>query len=428
MISSLMYTVFRTYLSKRVANDQLLSSARFRCYWISASLATAGSVVGGLALPLCAAIVLGATPAQMGILTACNAIPFALFALPAGIWLDRSRKLPILLGSKIVQAMALGSIPVAHWFGVLSMPWLYAVNIVFGTCSVAGGGAEQILLSQLVGRDRLVEAQSRLATTDSILRLTTPGLAGLLIQWLTAPIAILVNSIGFVASAWKLRGIDVAEPAPRASGAHPLRDMAEGFAFIWRHPLLRALAGSAGSWHLLYYGYAALQVLFATRDLGMSAGQIGSAHMLGGLGVFVSAMMLRTLNRRFGAGITITIGAAVTVFGFISMSLLPPSLFGSTDAPKVAFALLVFTHDVGVMLFFIPYQALRTKVTPDEMLGRMISTMRFLTVAIAPLGALAAGHIANQFSIRTSLVCVAAGGTILIFCMVRSKSIRNVRP
>jgi hypothetical protein len=422
-----MYTVFRTYLSKRLAGDELLASASFRRYWLSASLTSFGSLVGGLALPLCAALVLGATPAQMGILTACNAIPFAVFALPAGIWLDRSRKLPILLGSKIVQAIALGSIPFAYWFGVLSMPWLYAVSMALGTCSVVGGGAEQIFLSQLVGRDRLMEAQSRLATTDSVLRLLTPGIAGLLIQWLTAPIAIMVNAMGFVASVWKLRGIDVTEPAPKPSGAHPLTDIAEGFSFIWRHPLLRPLAWSAGSWHLLYYGYTALLVLFATRNLGMSAGQVGTAHMLGGLGVFVSAVTLRPLSRRFGSGVTITFGAAVTVFGFISMSLLPPSLFGSTDASKLAFALLIFTHDVGVMLFFIPYQALRTKVTPDEMLGRMVSTMRFLTVAIAPLGALAAGYIADHFSIRASMACVAVGGTVLILCMLKSKAIQGVR-
>ncbi|UGQ46974.1 MFS transporter [Massilia endophytica] len=423
-----MYTVFRSYLSKKLSGDELLSSVDFRRYWLSAMLSNFGSLVGGLALPLCGALVLHATPAQMGILTACQAIPFAFFALPAGVWLDRRRKVPILLGSKVAQAIALAVIPVAYWCGVLSMPWLYAVAATLGTCSVVGGGAEQIFLNMLVGRDRMVEAQSRFAATDSILRLFTPGIAGLLIQWLTAPVAIMVNSMGFVASVWKLRRVHVDEPEPRPSDKHPLHDIAQGFAFIWKHPLLRALAFGAGSWHLLYYGYTALLVLFATRELGMSAGQIGTAHMVGGLGVFVSSMVLRPLNRRYGEGIPILVGTAATVFGFVLMPLIPASLFGSTDASKIAFACLIFTHDCGVMLFFIPYQALRQKVTPDHMMGRMISTMRFLTVAIAPLGALCAGYVADHFSIRTSMACVAVGGLALLLYMLASRPIRSVRP
>ncbi|TWI60870.1 putative MFS family arabinose efflux permease [Pseudoduganella lurida] len=419
---------FITSIAERWRSDPLLASPDFRRYWTSMVLTSFGSQIGALALPLCAVLMLHATAAQMGILTAAAAIPYAFFALPAGVWLDRSRKLPILLGSKIAQGLSLASIPVAWWLDLLGMPWLYTVAAIQGTCSVIGGGAEQIFLTLLVGRERMVEAQSRFATTDSISRLLAPGLAGLLIQWLTAPVAIVVNAATFFISVWNMCRVKLQEAVPAPSDKHPLHDIREGFVFIWHQPLLRALAWTAGVWHLLFYGYSALTVLFATRELGMTAGMIGTAQMLGGIGVFVSSQLMRPLNRRYGPGVTILIGTAGTALGFVLMPTIPRDLFGSANATAAVYALLVFFFDCGVMLFFVPYLALRQKVTPDAMLGRMISTMRFLTVAVAPLGALLAGYVGDRFGVRTALYCIAAGGILLTAAMMASRPIRSVRP
>ena len=373
-------------------------------------------------------ILLRATPAQMGTLVAAQAIPFGLFALPAGVLLDRRRKLPIMLASESIQGITLASIAVAYWFGVLSIHWMYCTAFILGTCSVIGGGADQIFLTFLIGREALIEAQSKMAATDSASRLVAPGVAGLLIQWLTAPFAVLVNALGFGISVFNLSRVSVRDPRPAPSDKHPLRDIRDGLAFIWSQPLLRALAWGAGCWHLLFYGYTALGILFATRELGMTPGTLGAAQMLGGIGVFAASQLLKPLNRRFGAGVTILIGTASTTLGFVVMPMIPPALFGSHFASAVAYAGLAFFFDCGVMLFFMPYLALRQKVTPDEFLGRMISTMRFLTVATAPLGALAAGYIAEHYSIRTGLACVAAGGIVLTTAMIMAKPLRSVRP
>lgn len=406
----------------------MLRNVDFRRYWFSSVLNGFGGQVSALALPLCAVLLLHATPAQMGTLVAAQAIPFGLFALPAGVLLDRRRKLPIMLASESIQGITLASIAVAYWFGVLSIHWMYCTAFILGTCSVIGGGADQIFLTFLIGREALIEAQSKMAATDSASRLVAPGVAGLLIQWLTAPFAVLVNALGFGISVFNLSRVSVRDPRPAPSDKHPLRDIRDGLAFIWSQPLLRALAWGAGCWHLLFYGYTALGILFATRELGMTPGTLGAAQMLGGIGVFAASQLLKPLNRRFGAGITILIGTASTTLGFVVMPLIPPALFGSHFASAVAYAGLAFFFDCGVMLFFMPYLALRQKVTPDEFLGRMISTMRFLTVATAPLGALAAGYIAEHFSIRTGLGCVAAGGIALTTAMIMAKPLRSVRP
>ncbi|MES2264474.1 MAG: MFS transporter [Pseudomonadota bacterium] len=421
-------TAFRQYFSDKLNNDTLLRQAAFRRYWFSGILNDFGNYIGALALPLCSVLLLHATPAQMGMLVAAQAIPFALFALPAGVWLDRHRKLPILLFSQTVLGLSLASIPLAYWLDILSIAWIAVVSFMLGVCSVVGGGAEQVFLTFLVGRANLTEAQSRFASTDSVARLVAPGLAGVLIQALTAPVAMLVNAVSYFISVWNLRQLGVIDPQPAASDKHPLRDIREGFAFIWSQPLLRALAWGAGAWHLLFSGYNTLAILFATRELGMSPGMLGAAQTLGGIGVFASSVLVKPLSRRYGAGVTVQAGIAATALSFVLLPCIPRDLFGSAHASAAAFVALSFFFDCGVMLFLIAYASLRVSVTPDAFMGRMISTMRFLTVAMAPLGALAAGYMGGHFSIRTGLACVGAGGVGLTIAMLLSKPVRGVRP
>jgi MFS family permease len=419
--------LFRRYLNTKLSGDDLLRNRDFRRYWSAAILNGFGSYISALALPLCAALLLKATPSQMGMLGAAAAIPFALLALPAGVFLDRNRKLPILLASKAVQAVTLASIPVAYWLGMLSIHWMYAVSFICGGCNVVGGGAEQIFLTNLIGRDRLTDAQSKFGATDSASRLLAPGLAGMLIQWLTAPYAVMVNALGFIASILLLRNVDANDPKPPPSSKHPLRDIHDGFRFIWGQPLLRTLAWASGAWHMLFYGFAALHVLFATRELGMSAGMLGVAQMIGGIGVLVSSMMLKPLTRRYGAGGTMLIGISLCAFAYAVTPTIPAKLFGMPMASAIACAAMSFFLDCGVMLFLMPYTTMRQRVTPDEYLGRMVSTMRFLTVAVAPVGALAAGYIGEHFSIRTGLACVAAGGIALTIILALSATMRETR-
>jgi MFS family permease len=420
-------TSLRAGLSARLGHDRLLRSPDFRRFWLSSVLTNFGAQITNLALPLCAVLMLHATPGQMGTLGALQSLPYLLFCLPAGVLLDRRRRLPIMLWSDLLFALVLASVPLAYWFGLLSMPWLYAVGFLMGAGFVVGGSAEQVFLTFLVGREGLIDAQSKLAATQSAARLVGPGIAGMLVQLLSAPFAILFNVAGFAVSVWNLRRIGVREPAPAASTVHPLRDMIDGLHFVWRHPLLRTLAYAAGFWHFLFYGFAALQVLFANRVLGMAPGVLGMAQMLGGIGVLASSMLLKPLSRRFGSGGTILIGLCCTALGFVLMPAIPVTLFGSASATAIAYAIVVLLFDCGAMLFFMPYLSLRQRVTPDAYLGRMVSTMRFLTVATAPLGALAAGIVADHFSVRTGLACVAIGAVALAVSMLLGSDLRKVK-
>jgi predicted MFS family arabinose efflux permease len=329
------------------------------------------------------------------------------------VLLERRRRLPVKLCSDAMVAISLATVPLAWWQGWLSIHWLYVVEFVLGTGYVVGGGAEQVFLTFLVGRNGLIDAQAKFGATESASRLLGPGLAGILIQALGAPFAILCNVGGFMASILNLRRIQVREPQPEAPQSHALRDMLDGLAFVWRQPTLRLLAWTSAFWHLLFYGYTALYVLFATRVLGLSPGAMGTAQMLGGVGVFVGSMLLKPLSRRFGSGPTIVIGLCASSLGFLLMPAIPRDLLGSSTASAIAYAIVVFWLDCGALLFFLPYLALRQRVTPDAFLGRMTSTMRFLTVAMAPLGAAGAGMLGERFGVRGGLAFVAGGAALL---------------
>ena len=406
----------RQLLQRLIGNsldDGLLRNADFRRLWLTSALTQFGAQITLLALPICAVLMLHATPAQMGTLGALESLPFLLFGLPSGALLERCRRLPIMMCSDAMVATALASVPLAWWFDALTIHWLYAVGFVLGTGLVIGGSAEQVFLTFVVGRERLVDAHAKFAATESAARLIGPGMAGAMVQLLGAPIAILCNVAGFMVSLANLKRIRAREPQPAPAHTHPLRDIRDGLAFVWNQRVLRTLAWTSGAWHFLFYGYMALHVLFATRVLGMAPGVMGTAQMLGGAGILAGSVLVKPLSHRYGTGRAILVGLCSCALGYALMPAIPATLFGSTLASAIAYALVVFLLDCGATLFFVPYIALRQRVTPDAMLGRMVATMRALTVATAPLGALAAGALAERFSVRAGLMCIAAGGLLL---------------
>jgi Na+/melibiose symporter-like transporter len=301
-----------------------------------------------------------------------------------------------------------------------------AVGFTMGIGAVVGGSAEQIFLTFLVGRDGLVQARSKFGTTDAASRLLGPGLAGILIQVLSAPFAILFNVSAFVVSLWNLTRIRAKEPVPVFEPAHPMRAIVDGLRFIWHHPLLRTLGWTAAAWNVLFSGYVALQVLFATRVLGMSPGMLGTAQMLGGLGMLAGSLAMTPLSKRIGSGATILVGLCGTVIAF---ALLPciPAQAGPPTTTALAYGGVIFFLDMGALLFFIPYISLRQRVTPDAMLGRMTSTMRFLGVAGSPIGALLAGLAAEHIGVRAALAGVATGGVLLALTMAFGTQLRHVK-
>ena len=390
---------------------KLWRSRDFRTLWMSLTITHFGGQVTFLALPLTAALMLNASPLEMGILTAVEALPYTLFGLFTGVLVDRSRKLPLIIMADVGRGLALLAVPVAAWFGFLSMSVLYVVGFLVGLGSIIGWAAYQVFMTERVGRQNLVEANSRIALSDSSAQLIGPGLAGIFIHWLTAPFAILLDAIAFFSSAWMLKGIKPqASDAPKLAekGATVWQDAKEGLSLIWKNPVLRSLAWGLAIWQFLKHMYFAIVILFAARDLALSPGTIGAIWMLGGVGFLIASFWVQHANRRFGVGRVMLGGLFSTGVAWLMIALVSP---GSWTSLQLGVA--IFVLDLGAMLFFINYLTLRQSVTPDHLLGRVTSTMIFLSIACAPLGSLAGGLMAELFGSRTTIAVAGVGGLVL---------------
>jgi predicted MFS family arabinose efflux permease len=392
--------------------------------WGSLTVTSFGAQVTNLALPLTAALLLHATPWQMGVLVALETLPFALVSLHAGVLIDRVRKLPIVIVADVSRALALLAIPIAAYFGALSIEILFAVGFFCGVHNVVGGAAYQVLLAQLAGRARLVEANAKVILGETSATLVGPGLAGGLIQVLTAPFAILLDALAFLASALMLRRVrapyDVPSAGPNESVGAEIR---EGLKLVRDNRTLLALAWLAGLWQILHHMQIAVLILFATRDLGLSAGAIGITYMFGGVGCVLAAASAQRLCARFGVGPAIIHGLVLTALGWQAFGLVSGNPLAATVA--LGGAMLVFNF--GAVLYAINYLSLRQAITPDRLLGRMTATMRFLTVAVATLGSLAGGALATAIGLRRTLIVVGFLGLALTLCAVRWSPVRRHR-
>ena len=400
----------------------LLREATYRRLWTSILISSFGGQVTMLALPLTAAVLLHASATQMGVLTFTEIVPFVLFSLPSGVWLDRVRKLPVYVVGESGLALVVASVPLAWALGWLAMPWLYVVAFVIGTVYTTAGSAAQIVLTQVVTRDRLVEAHAKNALASSGAEVAGPGLAGALIKLVGAPLALLVDALLLLVSAAILRGIRVREAPARRADAHFWRDLKAGVRFVRGHRLLVALATAVGGWQLFNNAATVVQILFATRTLGLSAQSVGLAYVGLGVGTVLASSVGHRLSRRIGPGPCLVAGIGTCGAGWLVVSLVPANAWG-----VFAFAAMLFCFGVGAVLIFINFLALRQAVTPEPLLGRMTSTMRWLILLPAGPGALAGGWLGEHVGLRAALAFAGGGALLLALAAARHPLIRGLR-
>jgi MFS family permease len=400
----------------------LLRDAVYRRLWCSILISSFGGQVTMLALPLTAALLLHATPTQMGLLGAMEIAPFVLFSLPSGVWLDRVRKLPVYVAGELTLAVVVASIPLAWWLDWLSTMWLYAAAFAIGTVFTVAGSAAQIVLTQIVARDRLVEAHAKNALASSGAEVAGPGFAGMLIKLAGAPLALLVDALLLLLSAAVLRGIRVEERRPPADGPRFLRDLQAGLRFVATHRLLLTLALLVGGWQMCHQTAMVVQILFATRTLGLAEQAVGLCYAALGLGTVLASLYAHRLTRRIGPGPGLVCGLAVCGCGWLLQSLLPVSRLG-----VLGFALMLMLFGIGAVLIFITFLALRQAVTPQPLLGRMTSTMRWLTLLPAGPGALLGGWLGEHLGLRSAMVFAGLGALALALLGWRQATIWQLR-
>jgi len=403
------------------APGDLLRDAVYRRLWTSVLISSFGGQITMLAIPLTAAVLLHASPSQMGLLTAMEIIPFVLFSLPSGVWLDRVRKLPVYIAGELTISAAVLSVPLAWWTGHLHMDWLYVVAFIIGAVNTTAGSASQIVLTQVVPRERLVEAHAKNALASSGAEVAGPAVAGALIKLLSAPVALLADATLLLCSSTILRGVRVVESPAAHAGAF-WEELKAGLRFVRGNRLLVVLAACAGTWQLCHNAATVVNILFATRTLGLSEQSVGLSYVCLGLGTIVASLVGDRISRRIGPGPCLTLGFGLCAAGWALLAVAPVGPLG-----VACFVVNLVLFGLGAVLIFINFIALRQAVTPAPMLGRMTSTMRWLILLPAGPGALIGGWLGEHLGLRASLVFSASCATLLTLVAWRNPILRAVR-
>ncbi|MHB8460819.1 MAG: MFS transporter [Candidatus Limnocylindrales bacterium] len=417
----------------------VLRHADYRRYWTASTVSLFGTQVTQIAIPVIAVLVLRATPFEVALLTTIEFLPWILFTLPAGVWVDRLPRRRLLIAGDLGRAAMLVSIPLADAIGALTIWQLFVVGFVNGVCTVFFDVADQSYLPTVVARDDLVEGNAKLQVSASSAQILGQPVGGGIVALLTAPFAVIIDAASFVGSALliaRIRAVEaprvaapgvaapgVAAPgvaAPTANGGESAaggstavappregmrREIGEGLRYVLGNPYLRGIAASTSTSNLFSNIVFAVFAIYLYRDLGLVPAQVGLIGGAGGFGVLAGALLANRFAAWIGVGRTIVISAALTG---------PAGLLIPIASPGTAVPLLAAASFLGGMfsvIYNVNQVSLRQAITPERLLGRLNGTMRFLVWGTVPIGSLIGGVLASALGTHAGIWI----GTILGF-------------
>jgi MFS family permease len=397
---------------QNASERSLLRNRDFVRLWTAESVSQLGSQVSLLALPLLAIKTLHASTFAVGALSAVEFAPFLIVGLPAGVVVDRRRRRPVLIFGDVGRAIALISIPVAWWLGVLTLAQLFVVVFITGVLTVFFDVAYQSYLPALVDEDQLADGNAKLEISRSGAQIAGPGLAGTLIDLLGAPVAIVADAVSFVLSAISVLFIRRAEPpveVPLATEKRTMRsEIAEGLRYVLGHPALRLIAGCTATSNYFNSMLQAVLLVYLVRSLHWSAGVIGLMFMIANIGFLVGAATAGRVQRWLRLGRTIWVSIVVSEVGGLIIGFAPRQ---RAFAWIVAGSLLA---SAGSPIYNIAQVSYRQAITPNRMLGRMNATMRFMVWGTMPLGSLTGGLLGTLLGLRPTLMIAGLGGLLAV--------------
>jgi MFS family permease len=377
----------------------------FKKLWAGQTVSLFGSMLTLVALPLTVLLTLNSSPLEQGFLQAVQAGPVLVTGLFAGVWVDRLRRRPVMIVADLARAALLLSIPAAAFAGKLTMAQLYIVAGAAAIFTALFDAAYPAYLPILIGRDNLVEGNAKLSATASVAEMGGFASAGALVQFLSGPLAMLVDAATFVVSALTLGWIRTREPEPhpRSLRKNAIKEAAEGISVVWRDATLRALVACSTTFRLAGGVFASMYMLFAVRDLGLSPALAGVIAGCGGVGSLIGSMSAECALRRLGVKATLVTGFALGG----AFQCLVPLAHGSTLRASL-FLLTAQVFGDGLMtMAFVNDTSLRQSLVPDRLLGRVSATANVLGVVAMPLGAVAGGIVGQFASPRTALAAAA---------------------
>lgn len=395
--------------------------------WVGQTVSELGSVVTRTAVPLVALLVLNAGPLEIAYLVISASLAVLVVGLVAGAWVDRLRRRPLLIWSDVIRAVLLFSIPLAYATGSLGMAQLYVVVFVEAALGALFDAAYPAYVPSLIGLERVVEGNSKLAMSSSIAEVGGPGLAGALVQIVSAPFALLVDAISYIVSAISIALIRAPEPPrpQRETTSRILGEVLEGLSTVRRHPVLLPLASRSIIAHVSGAFYGVLYSIYLLQELHLDPFLLGVVISAGGVGSLVGSLFASRVVNAIGLGpavLWMAIGAS-------AVGVLTPLAQG----PLFLAVLMVFLPQlIGDGLQTIEGVAeisLVQGLVPDRILGRANATLEVLSHGIGyPIGALIAAAIAESIGIRAAIAVGWAGMALSLLFIVFSPIPRVRRP
>ncbi len=382
----------------------LRGNRSFRDFWTGQTISLFGDQVSMLAIPLLAALELNAGAAQMGLLTAAALAPNLFFSIHLGAWTDRrSRRRELLVAADLGRALLLLTIPLAWALGALSLVQLYVVAFAAGSLGVIFSVAYDVVFVSLLERKDYIEGSSLLNASRAASFVAGNGVAGILVQLVTAPFALLLDAFSYVGSAYYVSRAKGAE-APPARPEEERGSLAAGARFIARTPLIRASLLASATLNLFNTAFYALLVLYATRKLGMSPGAVGIALALGGFGSLLGVALTGRLSSRLGLGKALVIAFVLTPAPLLLVPLAPQA-----SSPAVVVGIAEFFTGIGVMVLDVGLGALYASLVPDPLRARVSGAFLLVNYGVRPIGALAGGLLAAAVGLQATMWVTVIG-------------------
>jgi len=394
--------------------------------WSAETVSQFGTQISNLAIPLVAILVLEASTFAVAALATVLFLPFILFTLPAGVWVDRLPRRPILVIGDLGRAVLLATIPIAYFADALTLEQLYVVAFLVGVCTVFFDVAYQSYLPALVEREQLIDGNSKFEVSRSAAQISGPGFGGLLVELLTAPYAVLVDALSFLASGLFILAIRKPEShqpvkEPDAEKTSLWSELKEGLRFVLGNRNLRAQAGCTATLNFFFsLGLNAIGLVYIVRVLDLSPAVIGVVFSIGSIGAMAAAFTARRISARLGVGRTM-LGAALLSGPALLLVPLAPA-----DSPLPFLVAAIILVSFGGVVYNVMAVSYRQALCPPRLQGRMNSVMRFIVWGTIPLGNLAGGALGTWVGLRETLV-IGSIGSGLGFLWILFSPMRTVR-
>ncbi len=411
-------------MKQTLQNDPLRKQRDYSLLWSARTISITGSEVSKFAVPLTAVTLLTASPSEMGLLTAAASVPALLFGLHSGAIADRlTRHRPMMIACELTAAAAAATVPLAWLLGLLNVPWLIVVALVVGTAGVMFRAANFPHLAAVIPEEQRTAAMAGFNASYSVASVGGPGLAGLLVQTLTAPIAVLAEALSFLASALLLRAIRTPEKSEPAPSPSMWRDVVEGLRAGVTHPIMRALLGAGVTINFFAMAYMAVYMLYMLNVLDIPQFMIGILIALSGLGGLLGAWATARLAQRYGENRVLLVSVLFFPIEILAVGLLDGGLWW-----KLSVLALTGTITGAIVVAFATCMgAIVLRDTAPRLRGRVNATMTFAVQGVMALGGLTGGLLAELLGLRP-VILICAGGMALSTLWIWTSPLRHEPP